>query len=130
MARTERDVEAYLLALGKPHEKVGEGTYVIRLGAEAPPVALRIAGTVVVLRVLIGDPPAGDVAQARLFRRLLELNANELMYSAYGLEDGRMVLGAALELDNLDLNELEAVLADIDLALARHVPQLRELTAA
>ncbi len=38
-----------------------------------------------------------------------------------------MVLTGALELENLDLNELEAVLSDIDLALARHVPTLHEL---
>ncbi len=129
MARTERDIEAYLLALGKPHEKVQEGTYLIQIGAGAPPVALRITGQVVVLRLLVGQPPPEGPAQAALFRRLLELNASELMYSAYGLEDGRIVLGAALELDNLDLNELEAVLADIDLAIARHVPKLRELKA-
>jgi hypothetical protein len=129
MARTERDIEAYLLALGKPHEKVEDGTWLIRLAADSVPVAMRIAGSVVVLRVLIGPPPSDPAAQAALFRKLLELNASELMYSAYGLEQGRIVLGAALELDNLDLNELEAVLADIDLALARHVPRLRELTA-
>lgn len=129
MARTERDIEAYLLALGKPHEKVEDGTYLIQLGSDAPPVALRIAGTVVVIRLHIGQPPPEEAAQAVLFRRLLELNATELMYGAYGLENGRIVLGAALELDNLDLNELEAVLADIDLALARHVPKLRDVKA-
>jgi hypothetical protein len=129
MARTERDIEAYLLALGKPHEKVGDGTYLIQLAADAPPVALRIAGAVVVLRLHVGQPPPDEASQVAVFRRLLELNATELMYSAYGLENGRIVLGAALELDNLDLNELEAVLADIDLAIARHVPKLRELKA-
>jgi len=37
------------------------------------------------------------------------------------------VLAAALELDSLDLNELEAVLADIDVALGEHVPVLRSM---
>jgi len=129
MARTERDIEAYLLALGKPHEKVEDGTYLIRVGTDTPPIALRIAGEVVVLRVFIAQPPAEIEAQAALFRRLLEFNATELVYSAYGLEDGRIVLGAALELSNLDLNEFEAALSDIELALLRHVPRLREFKA-
>ena len=37
------------------------------------------------------------------------------------------MLAAALELESVDPNELEAVLADIDMALAEHVPALREL---
>jgi hypothetical protein len=127
MARTERDVEAYLHALGKSWDRLEDGTYVIHTGNETP-IALRIAGTLLVARVLIGDAPSGKPAmEARLFRRLLELNASELMYASYGLENGHMVLSAALELENLDMNEIEAVLGDIDLALARHVGELWDL---
>ena len=92
------------------------------------PIALRVADPMVVLRVLIGEAPKGNPElEARVFRRLLELNAAEVLFCSYGIEDGNMVLGAAMELENLDLNELEAVLADMDLALSRHVPQLRGL---
>ena len=48
---------------------------------------------------------------------------------AYALEGDRIVLGAALELENLDLNELEAVLEGVDLALVEHVPVLRGLVS-
>jgi hypothetical protein len=127
MARTERDVEAYLQALGKSWDKLEDGTYVVGPGDETP-TALRIGGSLLVARVFVGDAPGGDPAmEARVFRRLLELNASELVYASYGLENGHMVLSAALELENLDMNELEAVLGDIDLALARHVSELREL---
>ena len=37
------------------------------------------------------------------------------------------VLSSALPLDNLDLNELDATLSDVDLALTRHVPTLHDL---
>ena len=37
------------------------------------------------------------------------------------------VLTAALELQNLDTNELEAVLSDLDMALSEHVPALVSL---
>ena len=128
MAKTERDVEAYLLALGRSWEKLGDRTYVIQMGNDTP-AALRVAGSLVVARVLIGEAPTGEPErEARLFRRLLEHNASDLVYGSYGLEDGSIVLSAALELENLDINELEAVLGDIDLALARHVGELRELS--
>jgi hypothetical protein len=38
-----------------------------------------------------------------------------------------LVIIASLELDNLDINELEAALADIDLAIASHVTEIRKL---
>ena len=51
------------------------------------------------------------------------------MHASYCLEGDEIVLSAGLELENLDENELAAVLSDIDLALVRHVPALRELAA-
>lgn len=127
MARTQRDVEAYLVALGKSWDRLEDGTYVIGPKNETP-TALRIGGPLLVARVFVGDAPSGNAdMEASLFRHLLELNATELVYGAYGLENGHIVLSAALELENLDINELEAVLNDIDLALARHVSELREL---
>jgi hypothetical protein len=62
-----------------------------------------------------------------LFRKLLVLNATALVHAAYGIEGEKIVLSAALELKNLDLNELEAVLADLDMALANQVPTLRAI---
>lgn len=127
MARTERDVEAYLQALSKSWDRLDDGTYVVHGGDKAP-TALRVTGTLLIARVFIGDAPRGKpTIEATLFRRMLELNATELVYSSYGLEADHIVLSAALEMENLDLNELEAVLSDIDLALVRHVAELREL---
>ena len=59
-----------------------------------------------------------------MWDRLLELNASDLMYAAYGIEGDRVVLSAALPLDNLDANELDATLSDIDVALVRHTKEL------
>jgi hypothetical protein len=129
MARTARDIDAYLNQLGRHYDVVGEGTFAINSGTDTPPIALRIASPMVEVRVLIGRAPeTNPTAELGLYRKMLQLNATELLFCAYGLVDGELVLGAALELENLDLNELEAVLADIDLALARHVPLLRELS--
>jgi Tir chaperone family protein CesT len=58
---------------------------------------------------------------------LLELNASGLLHAAFALEAGNIVLTSALEVESLDPNELEAVLADMDIALSEHVPALSKL---
>ena len=85
---------------------------------------------IVALRVVIGPAPDDATHQLRLYTKLLAYNASDLMHVSYGLEGKEVVLSAALPLENLDLNELEALLSDVDLALARHIPTLREAASA
>ena len=123
MPRTAEDVETYLIKLERRFE-TDSGTFIIQNAQGDPLIALRVDPPVVAIRAAIGHVPPDEAHQAKLFRRLLEYNATDLMHASYGVEEGEVVLGAALELENLDLNELEAALSDIDLALARHVPAL------
>ena len=102
----------------------------VSVGEEKPPIALRVVPPIVAVRVAIGAVPVDEAHQLALFRRLLEYNATDLMHAAYGIENGTVVLSSALPLDNLDLNELDATLSDVDLALTRHVPKLHELATA
>src|SRR5450432_517253 len=127
MIQTNEDLEGYLLRLERRFERAEDGTYLLSMGADRPLVALRVAAPVLVAQVDIGPAPAEDAAGAALFRKLLVLNATALMHAAYGIEGNSIVLSAALKLNNLDLNELEAVLADLDMALANQVPTLREI---
>ena len=127
MIQSNEDLEGYLLRLERRFERAEDGTYLLSMGADKPLVALRVAAPVLVAQVDIGQCPADDAAAAPLFRKLLVLNATALVHAAYGIEGSTIVLSAALELKNLDLNELEAVLADLDMALANQVPTLREV---
>jgi hypothetical protein len=128
MARTNEDLEAYLQKLARRFERLEDGTYLVAGDQGQPPIAIRLAPPVVVAQVPIGSAPSADTADtSKLFRHLLGLNAGELLHAAFGLDGDSIVLGAALEMDNLDVNELEAVLADMDVALAEHVPVLREM---
>lgn len=128
MATSPDDLEAYLARLDRRFERLEDGTLLVSLGAGQPQVAIRVAPPVVVVQVDIGAAPKGDAQkEAKVFRRLLELNATDLLHAAYAIENGQIVLAAALEVENLDINELEAVLANIDMALAEHVPVLREM---
>jgi hypothetical protein len=128
MPTSIEDLESYLTRLDRRFERVDDSTYLISLGPNQPLAALRVAQPVVVIQVDVGPAPAAGEGALRLYRRLLELNATDLLHVAYGVERDRIVLSAALELPTLDINELEAVLANIDLSLASHVPELRSLS--
>jgi hypothetical protein len=128
MPRTAEDVENYLLQLDRRYENDG-GTFLLS-GSEGTPIALRVAPPIVAVRVTIGPAPKDAAHQLRLYEKLLKYNATDLMHVAYGLEGDEVILSAALELENLDVNEVDAVLSDLDLALARHVPSLREAAIA
>jgi hypothetical protein len=80
----------------------------------------------VVLRVKVMDLPADDGKLSSLARRLLELNATELVHGSYGIERNAVVLTEALELSHLDYEEFLASYEGLTLALAAH---LRELVA-
>jgi hypothetical protein len=127
MIRSSDDLEAQLGRLGRPYERTKDGTFILSLGKNQPPVALLLVPPVLVAQVTVGTAPKSLAAAAPIYKKLLELNANALLHAAYGLEGDQIVLASALELDNLDLNELEAVLADMDVALGEHVPTLRRM---
>jgi hypothetical protein len=130
MIRTTDDLEAQLGRLGRRYERTPEGTFIVSLGNNNPPAALLLVPPVLVAQVAIGEAPANLAAAAPIYKKLLELNASALLHAAFGLENDQIVLAAALELDSLDLNELEAVLADLDVALGEHVPMLRSMVQA
>jgi hypothetical protein len=127
MISSSDDLEAQLGRLGRRYERHQDGTFVLSLGPNQPPAALLLVPPVLVVQVAIGPAPKSDVAAAPVYKKLLELNASALLHAAFGLENDQIVLAAALELESLDLNELEAVLADIDVALGEHVPVLRAM---
>ena len=95
-----------------------------------PPVAMRVDPPIVLLRVHIGNVVGDASVNGVLYEKLLSLNAKSLVHTAFGLEDGRIVLASALELENLDFNELAATLDEIDVTLAAQVPKLAELSKA
>jgi hypothetical protein len=70
--------------------------------------------------------PKGETAAARLNRRLLELNATDLVHGSYGIERESIVLTEALELAHVDFDEFLASYEGMTLALTAHV---RELSA-
>lgn len=127
---TREDLEAYLDRLsseGATYQEVEAGLWVVRPGGAldfdvvvsyAPPVAL--------LRIKVMPLPADPTEAAALNRRLLELNAADLLHGAYGIDSGAIVLTEALELSSLDYEEFLAAFESMTLSLTTH---LRELAA-
>jgi hypothetical protein len=130
MIATNEDLEAHLTRLSRSFERAEDAdVYLVSMGPGQPPCALSISPPVLVAQVNVAAaPPQDDANSARFMRRLLELNASGLLHAAFAIESGQIVLTAALELQNLDMNELEAALADLDMALSEHVPGLVALS--
>ena len=130
MSASNEELEAHLVRLNRSFELAGDvGVYLVSMGPGQPPCALSISPPVLVAQVEVGPVPAANDRESALFlRRLLELNATGLLHAAFAIEANKVVLTAALELQNLDSNELEAVLSDLDMALSEHVPSLVALS--
>jgi hypothetical protein len=130
MIVSNEDLEAHLSRLNRSFERAEDAdVYLVSMGPGQPPCALNISPPVLVAQVSVASAPAlDDPGSARFMRRLLELNVSGLLHAAFGIESGQIVLTSALELQNLDMNELEAVLADLDMALSQHVPSLVSLS--
>jgi hypothetical protein len=126
--RTASDIEAYLVQMNRRYRSVEDqpGTFLVEAGPI--PVAVRVDPPLVLVRVQIGEAQ-GAPDPAALYLRLLELNARELVHASYGVDHGVVVLSSALELENLDFNELQATMEEIDLALAQQLPGLASLAA-
>ena len=125
--RTEQDVEAYLKEFGIPYQGLGDGLFVVTDAASGlHNLAIKVESPVVVFRMRVLDVPhPGSAGREDLFEQLLRLNGSGLLHSAFCLQNDGIYLTAALPLDNLDANELQAVVDDLGIAASQHVARLR-----
>ena len=121
---TREDVESYLIRTGLDIEEVEEDLWVLPLGDNGARLVVSFSPPVLVLRLKVLDLPADATQAAGLYRRLLELNASDLVHGAYGREEGDVILTDTLELENLDFNEFQASIDAFQMALAAHREQL------
>jgi hypothetical protein len=127
---TREDIESFLDRLsseGASYTEVEPGLWIVRpSGALDIDVVVHYSPPVVVLRVKVMNLPSDEGRVATLSRRLLQLNASDLVHGSYGIERESIVLTEALELAHLDYEEFLAAYEGMTLALASH---LRELGA-
>ena len=122
---TRDDIESFLdrlTAEGANYEEVEQGLWVVRPGGPLElDVVVHYSPPVVLFRVKVMNVPDDDDKCADLNRRLLELNANDLVHGAYGITEKSIVLTEALELEHLDYEEFLAAYESMTLALASHL---------
>ncbi|HVX39172.1 MAG TPA: YbjN domain-containing protein [Gemmatimonadaceae bacterium] len=125
---TKEDIEGFLDRLGAEgagYTEVEPGLWVVKPGGELDfSVVVHFSPPVVVLRVKVMTLPSNAGAVATLSRRLLELNATDLVHGSYGIEDESIVMTEALELAHLDYEEFLAAFESITVALASHLREL------
>ncbi len=61
----------------------------------------------------------------KFYERLLKLNASEISHGAFGIENDMVVLVDALQVENLDRNELQASVDSLGFAVAQYYPELK-----
>ncbi len=122
------DLESFLVRLGAEgasYSEVEPGMFVIRPGGTPDAqVVVHLTPPVLLMRMNVMPVPTDGDASARLARRLLELNATDLVHGAYGISGDDIILTEALELTNLDFSEFLAAYESMTLALASHVREL------
>lgn len=125
---TKEDIEAFLGRLdstGATYSEVSEGLWNIRPAGDLDfGVVVNHSPPVVVLRVNVMELPKDKEKLAALCRRLLELNASDLLHGSYGIQQDSVVLTDALELAHLDYEEFRAAYESITLALASNIREL------
>ena len=125
---SREDIENFLdrvSAEGASYEEVEPGLWRVRpSGMLDADVVVHYNPPVVLLRLKVMNVPKDDGANGRLNRRLLELNASDLVHGSYGISDGAIVLTEALELSHLDYEEFQASYESMTLALATHMREL------
>ena len=125
---TKEDIESFLNRLGSEgasYSEVEPGLWVIRPSGELDfSLVVHYSPPVVLLRVKVMNLPSKADQAATLSRRLLELNASDLVHGSYGIEKDSIVMTEALELSHLDYEEFLAAYESITVSLASHLREL------
>lgn len=126
---TKEDIESYLIRMGVEHEELEEGLWLLKGQQGSAPVVLNYTPPVVLLRLKVMDLPSDidSTKMSQFYRRLLEINASDIVHGSYGIEENNVVISDALQLEDLDFSELRSSYESILLAASSHTPVLAEL---
>jgi hypothetical protein len=125
---TKEDLEGFLDRLGvdgASYSEIQPGMWMVHPGGVLDAdVVVHYSPPVVLLRLKVMDLPKDESSLATLSRRLLQLNATELVHGSYGIEGDAIVLTEAMELAHLDYEEFLAAYESMTLALVSHLREL------
>ena len=116
---TKDKLESYFTELDLSYEEKNKNVWVV-FGEEKglENTIIMMEDPIVIIRVKVMDVPDGD--KSELFEQLLRLNATDMVHGAYALEGDNVILINTLLAETMDIEELQASIDALGLALAQH----------
>lgn len=112
-------LEGYFIRLGLSYQQIADDTWVVTDDeAGVHQVVVMVDDPIVVLRVTVMPLPAKN--REAFLETVLRMNANDLVHVAYAVEGEHLILSNSFILATLDLEEIQAAVDEIGLALIQH----------
>lgn len=126
---TNDQIEEYLIRIELPFEQVEEGMWLIADENDSiENIVVLHTPPVITFRVkLVEVEELNEATKLLLYQTLLQLNANDMIAGAYGLENNAVVITDSLQSENLDFNEFQASIDSITMSIREHYEDLRQL---
>jgi hypothetical protein len=124
MSTSADNVESLLFRSGVPFDQVDPTTWILQLdNNHRSRVIVKIEDPIVLFSLSLGELHDQITNREQLYRTLLELNS-DFMHNAYAITGERLVLSGALQSENLDANEFQAIIDDLTMTLDNHLEKL------
>lgn len=121
-------IESYLVKLTLSFQAVAPNTWVVRDAQKGlENLLIMLSEPLVIMRIHVMEIPTEG--KERLFEELLRLNATDMVHGAYAVDGKNIVIIETLEAEPMDLEEFEAAIDAIGLALAQHYRPLSKYRA-
>ena len=115
----KQKLEGYFIKLGLTYQQIADGTWVVTDDAAGVhQVVVTVEDPIVVVRVTVMPLPSKN--REPFFETVLRMNASDLVHIAYAVEGEHLILSNSFLLDTLDLEEIQAAIDEIGLALIQH----------
>lgn len=119
-------IEGYLIRSGITYETLGDGMWMVHDEFDnVDNIVVTLSPPMVLFRVKLMDLPDDSGTHEALFRKLLELNTSSMVSGAYGIDGNAIVALETLQAENLDLNEFQAAIDGLTIAITEHYDELK-----
>ena len=119
----ENKIEQYLIESKYSYREVKPNLWLLDdTENDLEGIVVMYADPIVIIQVQVMEAP--KLNSHEFYRKLLELNASDMLHGAYGLEGSKVVIIDTLRYETMDYPEFRATLDAISLALTQHYPIL------
>lgn len=126
MSTSSEIVESMLFRSGAVFDQLDPTTWVLHLdNRHRSRVVVKVEDPIVLFSLSLCTLDETITNREQLYRTLLELNA-DFMHNAYAIENSRLLLSGALQTENLDANEFQAIIDDLTMTLDEHLDKLSD----